>query len=177
MQDNSTEHDLFTNLPNEIMGHIVSFLPYESALQTILLSTSILESFNFIAEVLTLCEWTYEALIWPSISPLSGRFKFYKLRELWWINSYKDEHNNIDALISFLTLCPALEQLFLTIDPKSYIAKRSNSCFMFATECTKLEHLKVINFMGLKNGVSETPLAKKIIQLAKVINFDALFMH
>ncbi|CAL0308305.1 unnamed protein product [Lupinus luteus] len=39
MQNNNIEYDLFTNLPNEILGHIVSFLPNESSLETILLST------------------------------------------------------------------------------------------------------------------------------------------
>lgn len=39
MQDNHTVEDLFSNLPDEILGHIVSFLPNEYALETILLST------------------------------------------------------------------------------------------------------------------------------------------
>ncbi|CAJ1977713.1 unnamed protein product [Sphenostylis stenocarpa] len=64
-------------------------------------------------EILTLCEWTFEALIWPSISP-SGNFIFYKIRELWWIHNHKGE-NSINALVSFLKLCPALEQLFVTV--------------------------------------------------------------
>lgn len=38
MEDN-TAKDLFSNLPNEILRHIVSFLPNESALETIFLST------------------------------------------------------------------------------------------------------------------------------------------
>ncbi|KAK7390757.1 hypothetical protein VNO78_18812 [Psophocarpus tetragonolobus] len=32
-------------------------------------------------EALTLCDWTFQTLIWPSISP-SGNFIFYKIREL-----------------------------------------------------------------------------------------------
>lgn len=55
-----------------------------------------------------------QELIWPSVSPIAGSFKFYKLRELWWIDSYKDEYN-MDALFCFLKLCPALEQLFVTV--------------------------------------------------------------
>lgn len=39
MEDNNTAKDLFGNLPNEILGRIVSFLPNESALETMLLST------------------------------------------------------------------------------------------------------------------------------------------
>lgn len=57
-----------------------------------------------------------QELIWPSISSLSGSFNFYKLRELWWIDSYyKDDEYSMDALFSFLKLCPALEQLFVTV--------------------------------------------------------------
>ncbi|KAG4918557.1 hypothetical protein JHK85_056838 [Glycine max] len=64
-------------------------------------------------EALTLCEWTFQALIWPSISP-SGNFIFYKIRELWWIHNHRGE-NSMEALVSFLKLCPALEQLFVTV--------------------------------------------------------------
>jgi len=49
------------------------------------------------------------------ISPLSGSFKFYKLRELWWIYNYNKDESNKDALFSFLKLCPTLEQLFVTV--------------------------------------------------------------
>jgi hypothetical protein len=56
-----------------------------------------------------------QALIWPSISPSSGSFIFYKLRELWWIDNHENE-NSINALISFLKLCPALEQLFVMVE-------------------------------------------------------------
>ncbi|MED6119621.1 hypothetical protein PIB30_013253 [Stylosanthes scabra] len=66
------------------------------------------------SQVLTLCQWTFEALIWPSISPSSGSFIFYKLKELYWIGSHKDE-NSINALVSFLKLCPALEQLSFAV--------------------------------------------------------------
>ncbi|KAK7273064.1 hypothetical protein RIF29_14110 [Crotalaria pallida] len=120
------------------------------------------------AEVLTLCQWTFEALIWPSISPMSGSFKFYNLRELCWIAGYKDEHN-MDALICFLGLCPALEQLFVTIDPKRYSAERSNSSSMYTNtkQFTNLDHLKVISLMRFTSRVGEISLAKKIIQLAK----------
>lgn len=55
-----------------------------------------------------------QALIWPSISYLHGNFQFYNLKELWWIDNSSQGYN-IDALISFLKLCPALEQLFVTV--------------------------------------------------------------
>ncbi|XP_027366420.1 F-box protein At2g39490 isoform X2 [Abrus precatorius] len=118
------------------------------------------------SQVLTLCEWTFEALMWPSISSSSGNFIFYRLRELWWIDNYKDE-NSINALVSFLKLCPALEQLFVTIDPKSYLAPGSNTCLTQATEYTKLEHLKLIKLMGFTNRVDEICVAKNLIELVK----------
>ncbi|KAJ1443129.1 F-box-like domain superfamily [Sesbania bispinosa] len=118
------------------------------------------------SQVLTLCKWTFEDLIWPSISPLSGSFKFYKLIELWWIDSYNDGYS-MDALFSFLKLCPALEQLSVTIDPESYSSGRSNSCLMQATKCTELEHLKVIRFIGFTSRKDEISLAKCLIHLIK----------
>lgn len=58
----------------------------------------------------------FQALIWPSISPSSGNFIFYKLRELWWVDNDNHEgENSIRALVSFLKLCPALEQLYVMV--------------------------------------------------------------
>lgn len=118
------------------------------------------------SEVLTLCEWTFETLIWPSISPSSGSFIFYKLRELWWIDNHENE-NSINALVSFLKLCPALEQLFVMIDRNSYSAPQSNLGSIQATKYTELEHLKLIKFMGFTNPMAEISVAKKLIQLVK----------
>ncbi|WJX75530.1 hypothetical protein P8452_59056 [Trifolium repens] len=119
------------------------------------------------SQVLTLCRWTFEELIWPSISPPYGCFNFYELRELWWIDSYYKNEYSMDALVTFLKLCPSLEQLFVTIDVESYSAERSNSCLMQATKCTKLEHLKLIKFMGFTSRKDETLLAKCLIHLIK----------
>ena len=41
-------------------------------------------------------------------------FQLSELRELWWIDSSMDKHN-IDALLTFLKLCPSLEKLFITV--------------------------------------------------------------
>ncbi|KAK7270080.1 hypothetical protein RIF29_22978 [Crotalaria pallida] len=118
------------------------------------------------SQVLTLCEWIFEALIWPSIFPSSSNFIFYKLKELRWIDNYKDE-NNIDALVSFLKLCPALEQLFVMNDAKSYSAPRSKSCMVQAATFTKVEHLKLIKFMGFTSQMSEISVAESLIKLIK----------
>lgn len=118
------------------------------------------------SEVLTLCEWTFETLIWPSISPSSGSFIFYKLKELWWIDNHENE-NSINALISFLKLCPALEQLVITIDRNSYSAPQSNLGSIQATKYTELEHLKLVKFKGFTNPIAEISVAKILIQLVK----------
>lgn len=118
------------------------------------------------SEVLTLCEWTFETLIWPSISPSSGSFIFYKLRELWWIDNHENE-NSINALVSFLKLCPALEQLSVTIDRSSYSAPQSNLGSIQATKYSELEHLKLVKFKGFTNPIAEISVAKKLIQLVK----------
>ncbi|XP_020210608.1 F-box protein At2g39490 isoform X1 [Cajanus cajan] len=117
------------------------------------------------SEALTLCEWTFEALIWPSISP-SVNFIFYRIRELWWIHNHKGE-NSIDTLVSFLKLCPALEQLFVTSDPTCYSAPGSISCLTQSTKNRKLEHVKRITFMGFTKRVDEISVAKELIELVK----------
>ncbi|KAL5066745.1 hypothetical protein RYX36_017632 [Vicia faba] len=118
------------------------------------------------SEILTLCEWTFEVLIWPSISPLSGSFTFYKLRELCWIGNHENE-NSINALLSFLQLCPALEQLIVMIDPKCYSAPKSNSGSMKETKYIELKQLNLIKLMGFTNSMNEIAVAKKLIELAK----------
>jgi len=136
-----------------------------------------------------------QELIWPSISPLSGSFKFYKLRELWWIDNC---NKNMEALFSFLKLCPSLEQLFVTvcvlirdllnicsalvvnlsdiihfsltdmqIDPESYSSEGTNSCLMKETKCTELQHLKLIKFIGFPCPKDEISLAKGLIHMIK----------
>ncbi|XP_058741026.1 F-box protein At2g39490-like [Vicia villosa] len=119
------------------------------------------------SQTLTLCRWTFEELIWPSISPPYGCFNFYKLRELCWIDNYQKDEYCKDALFSFLKLCPSLEKLFVMIDDESYSGGRSSSLLMQATKCTKLEHLKVIKFKGFTCRKDEISLAKCLIQLIK----------
>ncbi|KAL2323908.1 hypothetical protein Fmac_022966 [Flemingia macrophylla] len=117
------------------------------------------------SEALTLCQWTFQALIWPSISP-GGNFIFYRIRELWWIHNHKDE-NSVDTLVSLLKLCPALEQLFMTTDPTCYSEPGSISSLSQSTKHRKLEHLKRIKFTGYANRVDEISVVKKLIELVK----------
>uniref|UniRef100_A0A2P2K3R9 F-box family protein n=1 Tax=Rhizophora mucronata TaxID=61149 RepID=A0A2P2K3R9_RHIMU len=66
------------------------------------------------ATALTLCKWTFKALISPSLSTFLAEFQFYNLKELWWIDNL-DERYDSEVLVSFLKLCPSLEQLFVTV--------------------------------------------------------------
>ncbi|KAF7820477.1 F-box protein [Senna tora] len=114
------------------------------------------------SEILTLCEWNFKELIWPSISPQSGSFIFYKLKELWWI--VKDGQSS-EALVSFLKLCPVLEQLFVTVDPESY---STPSLFLNqASKYTELENLKLIKLMGFTRQEDEVSMARDLIQVVK----------
>ncbi|XP_062092729.1 F-box protein At2g39490-like [Humulus lupulus] len=113
------------------------------------------------AQVVTLCRWTFETLIWPSLFPLEETFQFYKLHELWWID-YSEEDYNTDALIAFLKLCPALERLFVTVDPQSYFMPRLSTISKKSTRHTELGHLKVVKLEGFKKQEDEITLIKKI---------------
>ncbi|KAF2318670.1 hypothetical protein GH714_009778 [Hevea brasiliensis] len=98
-------------------------------------------------KVLTLCKWTFQALICPSLSTFLAEFQFYNLEELWWIDNSEQEYDS-DPLISFLKLCPSLERLFVTIDPKSYCVERAETCSIQAGRNTKLQRLKLVKLDG-----------------------------
>ncbi|KAE7996835.1 hypothetical protein FH972_001524 [Carpinus fangiana] len=111
------------------------------------------------SEILTLCKWTFEALIWPSISYFHSNFQFYKLKKLWWIDNSTQGYNS-EALISFLKLCPALEQLFVTIDPKSYCMPSTATYSKKVTRHSEHGHLKVVKLEGFTNQEDEISLAE-----------------
>ncbi|PON91460.1 F-box domain containing protein [Trema orientale] len=119
------------------------------------------------AQVVTLCRWTFETLIWPSLLPMKETFKFYKLQELWWID-YSEEDYNTDALMYFLKLCPALERLFVTVDPKSYHMPRTSTILKKSTRHTELGNLKVVKLEGFMNQEDENKLVKDIKDLVTV---------
>ncbi|KAL5554795.1 hypothetical protein UlMin_042196 [Ulmus minor] len=123
------------------------------------------------ARVLSLCRWTFEMLIWPSIAPLRENFQFYKLQELWWI---AEEGDNMDALISFLKLCPALERLFVTIDPKSYSKPSKTTCLKkVSPKHRDLNSLKVVKLEGFVSKIDEISLKEQIRQL---VTLEPLFV-
>ncbi|TYI62636.1 hypothetical protein E1A91_D10G259800v1 [Gossypium mustelinum] len=111
------------------------------------------------SEILTLCKWTFEALICPS---LSSFFQFYKLKELWWIDNYSKGFYNCDALITFVKLCPSLELLFVTIDHNSYVMPNATKCSKQVRRCTTLQHLKVVKLEGFDNQDNEILLIERL---------------
>ncbi|KAF4351254.1 hypothetical protein G4B88_025746 [Cannabis sativa] len=119
------------------------------------------------AQVVSLCRWTFETLIWPSLFPMGETFQFYKLHELWWID-YSEEDYSTDSLIAFLKLCPALERLFVTVDPQSYLVPRMSTVSKKCTRHTELGHLKVVKLEGFKKQEDEITLIKKIKELLTV---------
>lgn len=113
------------------------------------------------SEILTLCRWTFEALICPSLSSFKTDFQFYRLKELWWIDN-QEQGFNIDALISFLKLCPSLERLFVTIDPRSYTIPHEAKCSKQVGKQTKLRGLKVVKLEGFTNQEDEESFAERL---------------
>ncbi|KAG6600067.1 F-box protein, partial [Cucurbita argyrosperma subsp. sororia] len=114
---------------------------------------------------LTLCKWIFEALIFPS---LSWNFKFYKLKELWWIDDSKGNFN-ANALMAFLKLCPALERLFVTFDPESYCVLSSKSFSKNTDGDGRVGQLKVVilnGFLALEEQVKVGELDGNFLQVA-----------
>ncbi|CAK9176502.1 unnamed protein product [Ilex paraguariensis] len=65
-------------------------------------------------ETLTLSGGIFKTLM----HPLPSR-RFYRLKDLWWIDSSMEEYN-IDSLFTFITACPSLERLFITVSFLKY---------------------------------------------------------
>ncbi|XWS75012.1 hypothetical protein CRYUN_Cryun01aG0048500 [Craigia yunnanensis] len=120
------------------------------------------------SEILTLCKWTFEALICPSLSSFQADFQFYRLKELWWIDNYSKGLYNSDVLISFLKLCPSLERLFLTIDHNSYVMTSAATCSKQVGRYTKLQHLKVVKLEGFANQEDEILFTERLQNVVAV---------
>ncbi|XVF23834.1 hypothetical protein REPUB_Repub13aG0073800 [Reevesia pubescens] len=108
-------------------------------------------------ETLTLCRWVFKELICPELYLLDEGF--YQLTELWWIDNSQEKYD-INALISFLKLCPQLTRLYITIDPNSYSTTYINMSLMKIKGSTELKHLKVVKLEGFENEEDEIILAK-----------------
>ncbi|XP_017984208.1 PREDICTED: F-box protein At2g39490 [Theobroma cacao] len=114
------------------------------------------------SEIFTLCKWTFEALVCPSLSSFRAAFQFYRLKELWWIDNYSKGLYNSDALITFLELCPSLERLFVTIDHESYVMPSTATCSKQVGKYTKLQHLKVVKLEGFANHEDEILFTERL---------------
>ncbi|OMO97010.1 hypothetical protein COLO4_14924 [Corchorus olitorius] len=114
------------------------------------------------SEILTLCRWTFEALICPSVSSFRAAFQFYRIKELWWIDNYSNGIYNMDALISFLELCPSLERLFVTIDHNSYVIPSEATCSRQLCKYTKLQNLKMVKLEGFSSLEDEIAFAERL---------------
>ncbi|KAK9289518.1 hypothetical protein L1049_007673 [Liquidambar formosana] len=124
------------------------------------------------AKILTLCEWTFEALICPCQS--SGRLdsRFNQLKELWWIDSSIEE-NKIDALLTFLKSCPLLERLFIEIDPASHCLPSTRQWTKQVATDSRLGHLKVVILEGHMNQEDEILLVERLLQ---IVNTEPLII-
>ncbi|XP_012081578.1 F-box protein At2g39490 [Jatropha curcas] len=124
-------------------------------------------------KVLTVCKWTFKTFICPWLSTFLAEFQFYGLKELWWIDNLNQEYDS-QALMSFLKLCPSLERLFVTIDPKSYCVEKITSCSTeVAGRNTKLKHLKLVKLDGFVNQEDEILLAQ---HLGEIVTTEPLIL-
>ncbi|KGN51270.1 F-box protein At2g39490 [Cucumis sativus] len=120
------------------------------------------------ANTLTLCRWNYEVLIRPSLASLQGNFIFYNIKELWWIGSNSNGGYNNNALLTFLQICPTLERLFVTIDPKGYGTPSKETYMNNVRRKTKLEHLQLVSLKGFVDQNEEMELIRLIKELVAV---------
>ncbi|GAB4836569.1 hypothetical protein Ancab_001482 [Ancistrocladus abbreviatus] len=123
---------------------------------------------------LTICHWNFE-FIRPKLISEGSDFKLHDLKELWWIDNSIEVYK-IKSLLSFLKLCPSLQRLFITIDPKSYgfSTKSKGSRQVMGvhqsqkTAGNKREqmcHLRIVKMEGFKNEEDEILFAKQILKV------------
>ncbi|CAK9176505.1 unnamed protein product [Ilex paraguariensis] len=114
-------------------------------------------------ETLTLCGWIFRAVILPPPS-----IEFSELKDLWRIDNSMEEHN-IEALFTFLTACPSLKRLFITIDPTSYPPPSSLSkCYNKLGKQAKLRHLKVVKLEGFTEDENVILLKELLLEVFNV---------
>ncbi|XP_059598194.1 F-box protein At2g39490 isoform X2 [Vitis vinifera] len=117
--------------------------------------------------ILTLCRWTFEAVIRQRPRPTWLRdptFEFYRLEELQWIDNAVDKHS-VDALISFLKKCPSLQKLYINIDPTSYSSPRARYSIQ-DFDCKRLHFLEVVQLGGVMKACDMMLLAARLLDVA-----------
>ncbi|MBA0808964.1 hypothetical protein Gohar_024661, partial [Gossypium harknessii] len=87
-----------------------------------------------------------------------------QLKELWWIDC-STERESINALLCFLKLCPKLERLYVTLDPKCYNLPSTGKFSALVTVPDKLYDLKVVKLEGFADEEKENFIARRLIPL------------
>ncbi|KAA8539422.1 hypothetical protein F0562_026114 [Nyssa sinensis] len=119
-------------------------------------------------KILTLCRWVFEAIVRPWLSSGQENLRFSNVKDLWWIDSSMDEHK-IDALVSFLKICPSLERLFIKIDPTSYgIPSIAGECSNQITPRARLRRLKVVKLEGFTDEEDVIFLKEHLLEVFNV---------
>ncbi|XP_034703320.1 F-box protein At2g39490-like isoform X1 [Vitis riparia] len=135
-------------------------------------------------KILTLCGWLFKVPIprWlPSAGVILGRgdFLLNNLKELWWIDNSMEKHK-IEALASFMKLCPYLEKLFITIDPTSYCNPSRGHCRFWmeyssrVASNTRLVNLRMVKMEGFTNPEDERLLAEYLLE--KVVSTEPIII-
>ncbi|MBA0837684.1 hypothetical protein Goarm_009821 [Gossypium armourianum] len=115
---------------------------------------------------LTICRWFFETSMCKKL-PFSSRdplFCLRKLKELWWIDCSM-ERESINALLCFLKLCPNLERLYITIDPKCYDMPSTAKFSTLVIVPGKLNDLKTVKLEGFADEEKEIFMARRLLPL------------
>ncbi|PPS15942.1 hypothetical protein GOBAR_AA04638 [Gossypium barbadense] len=115
---------------------------------------------------LTICRWFFETSMCKPLS-FSSRDPLLcmsDLKELWWIDCSM-ERESINALLCFLKLCPNLERLFVTIDPKCYNMPSTGKYSDLVIVPDKLGDLKAVKLEGPADEEKENFIARRLIPL------------
>ncbi|MFQ6640443.1 hypothetical protein Gotur_015750 [Gossypium turneri] len=91
---------------------------------------------------------------------------FSQLKELWWIDCSMTRHN-IDVLLCFLKLCPNVERLYVTMDPKCYNLTSSipENFLAIVGAPENLNGLKVVKLEGFVGEQMEIFVARRLVPL------------
>ncbi|RVX13645.1 F-box protein [Vitis vinifera] len=126
-------------------------------------------------QILTLRRWTFEEHMpikmfgYQEIN-LHTRFSscLDYLEELWWIDNSMDKYNII-VLLSFLKMCPSLENLFISIDPTGYSGRSTSKRLSEVPQHTRLNHLKFIKLEGAMKEEDKISLAENLLEENKFL--------
>ncbi|MBA0837686.1 hypothetical protein Goarm_009823, partial [Gossypium armourianum] len=128
---------------------------------------SILRTIDWVTS-LTICRWFFEKTICKNLfsSSKGPESYFSQLKELWWIDCSMTRHN-IDVLLCFLKLCPNVERLYVTMDPKCYNLTSSipENFLAIVGAPENLNGLKVVKLEGFVGEQMEIFVARRLVPL------------